>query len=160
MPPITAILHTRNDAVRLGRALETLHPCDEILIVDHGSTDATLHVARQHAARIAMATPGQTPSDQGAAARHEWILYLLPSESLSEGLQASLFEWKLYESIDVRHIRSCSALVRLETEQGWLEKAASTRLVPRHWQRWNGNLPADDPGSLLLQGELLRFSRP
>jgi len=116
MPPITAILHTHNDAVRLGRALETLHPCDEILIVDHGSTDATLHVARQHAARISIAAPGQTPSDQAAAACHDWILCLLPSESLSEGLQASLFEWKLYESEEVRNIPTCSALVKLETE--------------------------------------------
>jgi len=160
MPPITAILHTHNDAVRLGRALETLHPCDEILIVDHGSTDATLHVARQHAARISIAAPGQTPSDQAAAACHDWILCLLPSESLSEGLQASLFEWKLYESEEVRNIPTCSALVKLETEQGWLENVSSTRLVPKLWERWNGNLPADDLGSLLLQGDLLRFSRP
>jgi len=37
---------------------------------------------------------------------------------------------------------------------------SSTRLVPKLWERWNGNLPADDLGSLLLQGDLLRFSRP
>ena len=160
MPPITAILHTHNDAVHLGRALETLHPCDEILIVDHGSTDATLHVARQHAARIAIAEPGQTPSHQAAAARHHWLLCLLPSESLSEALQASLFEWKLYEPADLRGIPAGSVLVKRETEQGWEECAPSTRLVPRDWERWNGPLPAHDLRSLLLQGDLLRFRRP
>jgi glycosyltransferase involved in cell wall biosynthesis len=160
MPPITAILHTCNDAVRLGRALETLYPCDEILVVDHGSSDATLHVARQHAARISIAVPGQTPSNHAAIARHDWILCLLPSESLSEGLQASLYEWKLYESDDVRHITACSVFVRMETEQGWQEQAPNTRLVPRAWNRWNNSLPTDEQGSMLLQGDLLRFSRP
>ena len=160
MPPITAILHTHNDAARLGRALETLHPCDEILIVDHGSSDATLHVARQHGARIARAAPGQTPADLAAAAHHDWILCLLPSESLSEGLQASLFEWKLHEPEDVKHIPACSASVKLETGLGWRQTPSSTRLVPKHWERWEGNLPADDPRSLLLQGDLFRFSRP
>ena len=31
MPPITALLHTKNDSLGLGRALETLLPCSEIL---------------------------------------------------------------------------------------------------------------------------------
>ena len=37
MPPFTALLHTHNDALRLGRALETLFAGSEILIVDHHS---------------------------------------------------------------------------------------------------------------------------
>ena len=160
MPPITAILHTCNDAARLGRALETLHPCDEILIFDHGSSDATLHIARQHAARICLPTPGQTPSDLASTARHDWIFCLSPSESLSEGLEASLFEWKLYEAEDVDSVPACSAFVRQESDQGWLEYAPSTRLVRKYWDRWNGNLPATDLRSMLLQGDLLRFRRP
>jgi glycosyltransferase involved in cell wall biosynthesis len=160
MPPITAILHTFNDAARLGRALETLHPCDEILVVDHGSTDATLHIARQHAARIRVAEPLSQPHSHTALATHNWIFCLLPSESLSEGLAASLFEWKLYEISDVRNIPACSAFVRVETESGWVETAPSTRLVPRHWDRWNGALPVEDQRSMLLQGDLLRFCRP
>jgi glycosyltransferase involved in cell wall biosynthesis len=56
MPPITALLHTRNDALRLGRALEMLLPCAEILIVDHDSGDATHRIAHQYGARIIGAT--------------------------------------------------------------------------------------------------------
>src|SRR5271166_4287809 len=81
MPPITALLHTSNDALRLGRALETLLPCAELLIVDHGSTDATLRVARAYGARLLGA-------DGLAAAKHyleraasDWIFCLDPSES-------------------------------------------------------------------------------
>ena len=52
MPRSRQLLHTENDALRLGRLLETLYPCDEILIVDHGSFDATSQVAREYGARI------------------------------------------------------------------------------------------------------------
>jgi glycosyltransferase involved in cell wall biosynthesis len=55
MPPITALLHTTNDALRLGRALETLLPCAEIIIVDHHSADATRRIARDYGARIVTA---------------------------------------------------------------------------------------------------------
>jgi glycosyltransferase involved in cell wall biosynthesis len=37
MPQLTALIHTHNDELRLGRALESLRPCDELLIFDHGS---------------------------------------------------------------------------------------------------------------------------
>jgi cellulose synthase/poly-beta-1,6-N-acetylglucosamine synthase-like glycosyltransferase len=160
MPPITAILHTLNDASRLGRALETLRPCDEILVVDHGSTDATLSIARQHGARITTADPQDPPEKHAAAASHDWVLCLLPSESLSEGLEASLFEWKLYALEDVQKVTACSTFVRLETDQGWVEQAPSTRLVPKDWKHWSGNLPAHDQRSMLLQGALLRFCQP
>ena len=160
MPPISAVLHTFNDAARLGRALETLQPCDEIVVIDHGSSDATLHIAHQHAARIFVAGPQHTLQTPIAAATHDWVFFLSPSESMSEGLVASLFEWKAYQTLEVQSIPACSVFVRVETQNGWLETAPSTRLVPRHWDRWNGQLPEDDERSMLLQGDLLRFSRP
>jgi glycosyltransferase involved in cell wall biosynthesis len=160
MPPITAILHTRNDAVRLGRALQTLHPCDEVLVIDHGSSDGTLRVALDYGARILNAGPGQSPCDHLAAARYDWAFYLLPSEALSEGLEASLFEWKLREQSDVSGIAACVVAIREEAASGWAESAHSIRLVPKGWNSWNGDLPGDDPRSVLLPGDLLRFRRP
>jgi glycosyltransferase involved in cell wall biosynthesis len=160
MPPITAILHTRNDAARLGRALETLLPCDEIVVVDHGSTDTTLQVAREYGANIRSASPNQSPATHLASARYDWALCLLPSESLTEALEASLFEWKLYEARDVASVPACSAFLREETAQGWREGRPSTRLVPRGWSRWEGDLPRETSASMLLQGDLLRFRQP
>jgi|SRR5579864_3384821 glycosyltransferase involved in cell wall biosynthesis len=160
MPPITVILHTRNDAVRLGRALQTLHPCDEVLVIDHGSSDGTLRVARDYGARILNAVSGQSPGDHLAAALCDWVFYLRPSEALSEGLEASLFEWKLREQNEVSGIAACAVAVREEAASGWAECAHSTRLVPKGWNSWSGDLPGDDPRSLLLPGDLLRFRRP
>ena len=63
MTSITALLHTKNDALRLGRTLETLYACDDILVVDHGSRDATARVARAYGARIVGARPAAPVGD-------------------------------------------------------------------------------------------------
>src|SRR5437016_3583943 len=93
MPPITALLHTANDALRLGRTLELLLPCSEILIVDHHSADATRRVAREYGAHIVAADSHVTANHHLDSARHDWILCMQPGESITESLQASLFEW-------------------------------------------------------------------
>lgn len=164
MPRITAVLHTENDARRLGRCLETLHACDEILIVDHGSRDATTRVAHQYGARVMAAMPGFAPDRYfraGAGAEtQDWILCLDPRESLTEGLCASLFEWKAKPAGNTR-VTPCSFFLREETARGWVESPTpQTRLVPPNWNLWNETFPLFEPSALILEGELLRFVFP
>jgi hypothetical protein len=157
MPPITAMLQTCNDAPHLGRALESLRPCDEILIVDLGSTDHTLHIAREYGAVIQNSTPDKPFYSWLHSAQHPWIFCLLPSETLTEYLEASLFEWKLRPASEAAEISSCSVVVKEEAKNSWANPLTSTRLVPRIWTSWDGPLPQRDPRSLLLEGDLLRF---
>jgi glycosyltransferase involved in cell wall biosynthesis len=160
MPPITALLHTANDARRLGRVLEMLLPCSELLIVDHGSTDSTLRVAREYGTRIVPAH-GRPTANYLDLARHEWILCLDPSESITEGLQATLFEWSLLPTNGVGDAPAFSVLVREQIAETWRNHLApETRLVPRNWNLWNGCLPAHEPSSITLEGELLRLPFP
>jgi hypothetical protein len=165
MPPITALLHTTNDALRLGRTLEMLLPCSEILIVDHHSTDATRRIAREYGARIVAANSHATPNHYLDLAHHEWILCLEPGESITESLQASLFEWSALPSHSVGSGVAggpgFSMFVREQTGESWLElPAAETRLIPRSWTFWHGRLPAHQPAASVLEGELLRFALP
>ena len=167
MASITALLFTQNDALRLGRALETLYACDDILVVDHGSRDATLRVAREYGARVVDARPGPSPADyvrsfQAASDGGRWILCLDPHESLTEKLAASLFEWKS-ELVGGKSPGgpACSVFLREETAEGWVELPASqTRLVPLNWNLWNGTLPVQEPSAITLEGEVLRFVFP
>jgi glycosyltransferase involved in cell wall biosynthesis len=146
-----------NDALRLGRALETLLPCDEILIVDHYSADATLRIARKYGARIIIAENLADPSYYLGLIRHDWIFCIAPNESITEGLQASLFEWSVLPGHQVEPC-ACSVMVREQTGESWRDlPAPEIRLVPRNWTRWSGNLPAPDFSGTTLQGELLRF---
>lgn len=161
MPRITALLQTRNDGLRLGRCLETLYPCDDIVVVDHGSEDDTVRIARDYGARIVIPeSGGNNPHhSQARLTADTWILCLDPRESLSESLAASLFEWKSDRTWEGGQPRAI--FVREETAQGWNALAtAQTRLVPSQWDRWQGHLPRHDPGTATLEGDLLRFVFP
>jgi glycosyltransferase involved in cell wall biosynthesis len=156
MPTITALLHTHDDALRLGRALEMLFPCDEILIIDHDSSDATREVAREYGARFLTAIPGISYLQ---TTRGEWIFSLDPRESVTEALAATLFEWKS-EAIPA-NVRAFSVYRREETVEGWIENPiAQTRLVRADWERWAGHFPERDAAAVALEGELLRFMFP
>jgi hypothetical protein len=156
MPSITGVLHTKNDGLRVGRCLETLYPCDDIVVVDHGSSDATVQVARTYGASVLKAKNGAS-IDQYLRSIQGWVLCLDPSESLTESLAASLFEWKTGDAAR----GAFSVFLREETPTGWVENpAAQTRLVPRSWERWDGRFPTHEPAAVALQGELLRFVFP
>jgi len=126
MPSITALLHTDNDALRLGRALETLYACDDILVVDHGSRDHTVRVAREYGARVVDATPEFSSQDYLRFTGVGWTLCLDPCESLTEKLAASLFEWKSeWFEAKAPAAPGFSVFLREETAQGWLEVPGS-----------------------------------
>jgi|SRR5580698_90769 glycosyltransferase involved in cell wall biosynthesis len=173
MASITALLHTENDALRLGRALETLYACDEIVVVDHGSRDGTVRVARDYGARVVSAGSGASPWDYplfsaaaekagSASAGSRWILCLDPRESVTEKLAASLFEWKSEAGRgNAAAVSAFSFFLREETAEGWVEVPfAQTRLVPHTWKLWKGNFPAQESAAIALEGELLRFVFP
>jgi glycosyltransferase involved in cell wall biosynthesis len=161
MPPITVLLHTANAGLRLGRALETLLPCAEILIVDHDSTDSTLRVARQYGARIVPHRVQPAANGHLEQVSYDWILCLDPSESITESLQATLFDWSSWPANKIAGKSSFSFFVRDQISEQWRTSSKpQTRLVPRNWSQWNGFLPADDCSSIPLQGELLRLAYP
>lgn len=157
MPSITALLHTFNDGVRIGRALESLRSCDEILVMDRGSSDDSVRLARQYGATVRRASECPDPARLATCA---WVLCLLPGECISEPLESSLYEWKLYSQDDVASIAACSLFIREEAEDGWREARPETRMVPRDWAAWYGALPVQCQNSMLLQGDLLRFRLP
>lgn len=158
------MLHTENDARRLGRCLETLHACDEVLIIDHGSRDGTPQVAREYGARVIAGVAGSGPPAYLSAATGKefngWLLCLDPRESVTEGLCASLFEWKSQPG-GSSQVSPCSVFLREETAAGWIANPKpQTRLVPPNWNLWNETLPLFEPSAPVLEGELLRFVFP
>src|SRR5208282_3552891 len=53
MPQLSAIVITRNEAANIGACLDSLAFCDERIVVDSGSTDATVDIAKVKGARVA-----------------------------------------------------------------------------------------------------------
>ncbi len=157
MPKITALIHVCADAPRLGRLLESLRPCDELLVIDHAADEATQKIAREHGADLRPAVTGATPGTYAALARQDWLLCLQPNEALSEGLEAALFAWK---EKDPGKVFGFSVPVREESPSGWQTCPSATRLVHRDRICWTAELPPHDVAAPLLAGDLLRFGTP
>src|SRR5579864_5751708 len=96
---ITATIITLNEERNIARAIESLRCCDEIVVLDSGSSDRTVELAEKFGARV-IESPwrgyaGQKNWAAGQAA-HDWILSLDADEALSEALEGEI--WSLKKS--------------------------------------------------------------
>lgn len=158
MPKISAILHAHNDALRIGRALDSLRPCDEVLVVDHDSADDTVNIARKHGAQVKRGLPGVEPGAYVMDARFDWILCVHPNEALSEGLEASLLEFR--ERAPEENAGCYNIAVREENGSGWRTLPPETRLANRASLNWTSACPPQQEKAPSLAGELMRFQEP
>lgn len=90
---LCAVVLTKDGERHLARCLESLSFCDEILVVDSQSTDATREIATAHGARV-LVHPWEGPLPQFrfalAEAAMDWVLSLDQDEWLSPELAAEV----------------------------------------------------------------------
>ena len=93
--PLTVAIITRNAGTQLGPCLASVGFADERLVVDSGSTDDTVAVAKQHGARVETREWlgfGRQKQHAVSLARNDWVLCLDADERVSEALAASIRE--------------------------------------------------------------------
>ena len=81
----------------MARVIESLRCCDEILVLDSGSNDRTVEIAAKLGARVVEASWHGYAAQKNIAAElasHDWILSLDADESLSEALEAEIWQIK------------------------------------------------------------------
>jgi glycosyltransferase involved in cell wall biosynthesis len=91
--PVSAVVTTLDNAATLDDCLRSLSFCDEIVLLDSGSSDDTVAIAQRHGARVfTEAFKGYGPQKQSAVdkAAHDWVLLLDADEKLAEAAQASI----------------------------------------------------------------------
>lgn len=89
MPKVSVTIITRNEASNIARALESVAWADDIVVVDCGSTDDTVAIARRFTERMFVRDwPGYSAQKNHAAtlAAHDWILSLDADERVTPGL--------------------------------------------------------------------------
>lgn len=93
-PRLSAILITRDEAADLPDCLASLAFCDEIVVVDSGSTDATVAIAEGAGARVTVTSdwPGFGPQKQRALdlATGDWVLSIDADERIPADLAAEI----------------------------------------------------------------------
>ena len=91
---VSAIVTTFNEADSIAECLESLAWCDEILVVDSHSTDATRKIARRYdGVRVLLRTYYGAASQKNWAidrCRHDWILILDADERATPELRSEI----------------------------------------------------------------------
>lgn len=94
MTPLTAMIITKDEEQRLPACLESVSFCDDVLVVDAGSTDATRAIAEAAGARVIVNAPWPGFAAQRnfgfEAARHDWVLFLDADERVSPELREEI----------------------------------------------------------------------
>src|SRR5258708_12827337 len=142
MPPITATIITFNEEDRIVECLASLSCCDEVIVVDSGSTDKTRDLAMVRGARVLeRAWEGYSKQKNFAAgqARNDWILSIDADERLSIELANEIVAWKKED----KSIRAFSIPRRVFYLGHWIKHSGwypdrKVRLYDRPCCRWKG----------------------
>lgn len=163
--PLSAVLITRNAASQLAECLVSVAFCDEILVVDSGSEDATVQIAGRHGARVIQsAWRGFGPQKQFAVeqAKHDWVLCIDADERVSEALRESIRAALQAPGCTAWRFARCNKFMGRYLKHGEGYPDWSLRLFDRRAARWSDNavhekvVASGEIGT--LQGDLLHDS--
>jgi len=91
---ISAILITLNEEQNLARCLQSLGFCEEIIVIDGGSSDQTMEIAKNYNAKIVVEKEWKGFGDQKSIAlthaRCDWVLSIDADEVVSPELKSSI----------------------------------------------------------------------
>jgi glycosyltransferase involved in cell wall biosynthesis len=163
MLEVSAVLITHEEERHLPAALESVRFCDEIVVVDCGSTDGTRRVAEEMGARVVRSEPwpGFVAQRNLAteAARHDWVLALDADERVTPELREEIQAARAsgFDRAGYRIPRVAFYLGRWIRGTDWYPDA-QLRLFDRRKGRWQGGLihesvRVDGPVGL-LRGEI------
>jgi glycosyltransferase involved in cell wall biosynthesis len=90
---LTVIIISKNEEANIQRCLQSVNFADEIIVLDSGSTDNTMAIAKQYTENVFLTDwPGYGIQKQRALskAKGDWILNLDADESISNELQKEI----------------------------------------------------------------------
>ena len=139
---LTATVITYNEAAHIQHALESVAWADEIIVVDSGSTDGTVELARPLATRVIVRDwPGYSDQKNFAAdsASNDWVLSVDADERVTPQLGAEIRQLLSSEpqARGYRIRRVSRYLGRWIRSTDWFPDY-QLRLYDRRAGRWNG----------------------
>ena len=161
-PAISAVVITKNAERHLPAVLESVAFCAERLVLDSGSTDATLDIARVAGARVEhQEFLGYGPQKRRAVdlAHHDWILSLDADEVLDDEARRAVPAAALGDPAACYALRRRTFVGRREVRHGpWSDdrvvrlfnrRTASFKPLPVHEEVEAARPPILLPGSIL-----------
>lgn len=145
--PISGVVICLDEADRIERCLTSLAFCDELLVLDSGSRDATVEKARALGARVVEQPFLGYVNQKNRAlelATHDWVVCLDADEALSDELRAAI-ESTLAGSPDRDGYRArrLTHYLGVWHDRGDWYPDAQLRVFRRSRARWVGRDPHD-----------------
>ena len=163
--PLSAVLITRNAAAQLDACLASVAFCDEVVVVDCASEDATAAIAGRHGARVIQsAWRGFGPQKQFAVeqARHDWVLCIDADERVSDRLRESICAALPAPTFQAWRFARCNKFMGRYLKHGEGYPDWSLRLFDRRAARWSDDAVHEKViarGAIgTLEGDLLHDS--
>jgi glycosyltransferase involved in cell wall biosynthesis len=138
--PLSAVLITLNAASQLEECLRSVVFCDEIVVVDSGSTDGTVELAEKHGARVVHAEwRGFGAQKQFAVeqAANDWVLCVDADERVSEKLRNSIKAVLESPPLSAYRFARCNRFMGRYLRHGEGYPDWSLRLFDRRHGRWS-----------------------
>lgn len=94
MVRLSAVIITKNESNNISQCLQSLSMADEVIVLDTGSEDDTIGIAREQGAKVHILDKwdgfGKAKQKAVDLAENDWILSIDADERLSTGLQQEL----------------------------------------------------------------------
>ena len=92
---ISVVILTLNEAANLPRCLASVAWSDDVVVLDSGSSDGTVELARAHGARVMTRAFDSFAGQRNhamdhAGCRHRWVLHLDADEVVTDALRAEM----------------------------------------------------------------------
>jgi glycosyltransferase involved in cell wall biosynthesis len=160
LPSLSVILITKNEAVNIRACLESVSWADEIIVVDSGSADETVSIAREFTSHVYQHDwPGFGAQKNRTLnyATGDWVFSIDADERVTPELKAELLEAMEGGDADgfycPRLSQFCGRFIR---HSGWYPDYV-LRLFKRTQGRFSNSLVHE---TLLLQGTTKKLSSP
>ena len=163
-PPISAAIICYNEQDNIERCLDALSWCEQIVIVDSGSSDRTLDLVKKYDRTEIHHRDFDNYIDQKNCAldhcQHDWVISIDADEVLTPDLIEEIA--KLPFDVDGYYIGRRTFLGEQEIKHGTWNPDYNMRLFRRTQGRWGGSNPHErvllDGSSQRLATRLLHYS--
>lgn len=160
--PVTAIVLTRDEERNLPACLDSLRRASQVVVVDSGSTDGTIELARSRGCTVVERPwPGYAAQRNWAmgheAVEREWVLFVDADERVPDDAWEELRRFLVAPGANAGSFRRSVVFLGRQLRHGGFGTARVTRLLRRGKARYAERLVHEHP---VVEGGVHRFDTP
>jgi (heptosyl)LPS beta-1,4-glucosyltransferase len=141
---ITGIIIAKNEAAMISNCIDSLRWCDQIIVVDNGSTDATAEIAGNAGARVIHHATQDFAQQRNVALKYvktDWIIYLDADERINPRLYQEIAVNIETDAADVLQFNRQNICYGQQLAYGGWEVDTVTRVFKKTaLTKWTGSI--------------------